>query len=255
MAAPRLLWRNWADEATLTASSAGYGASVTNLQTTQLGVVWLTGTSTAAETVVADLGSAKAVQGFALLGHDLVAGDSLLKIQGHTADSWGSPAFSQDITWRAGSLLEVFSAAQTYRYWRLCFTKTSAGVARQAGRLYLGPAYTCPLMTAGDFRIGLDDGSSVRRTAGGQLWSDEQARLRTLRCGWRHASEAFRTELQALALWGGASKPWVFAGDPTTYPVEWSLYGTLSGSFEARYDRWTGADPLWDLGLEMTEAL
>jgi len=250
---PRLLWRNLADEGLASASSEGYGAPAANAQDSRLGVAWTTGTSTAAEWWKVDLGSSQAVQGVALLGHDLLAGDTVL-VQGNASDSWGAPSVSEALTWRETAMVKILSAAQTYRWWRISVTKASAGVARSIGRVYLGPAYECPAADARDYRIGVDDTSRTWRTVGGQVWTDHGVALRTLRVGWRLATETFRAELAALAAWGAQGAPFLLCVDAENYPETWTLYGTLADRLEAEFDRWPGSDPLWTLGLKMQEA-
>ena len=65
--------------------------------------VWRTGTSTAAENVVFNLGSAKAVTSVILLDHTLTAGDSAIALEANSADSWGAPPLR---IWLDGLALE-----------------------------------------------------------------------------------------------------------------------------------------------------
>jgi len=82
----------------------------------------------------------QAVTGAILLNHTLLNTDSAIAIQGNAADSWGAPSFSQALTWSAGVIAATFGS-QSYRYWRLTYTKASAGVTRDIGRLFLGAYY------------------------------------------------------------------------------------------------------------------
>lgn len=254
MARLRLFWDFPSDAGEISASSEGYQLGAENLQHAHLSKLWQTGTSTAAEWVKVDLGAAHAVGAFALLGHDLAAGDSGLTLEGNASDSWGAPTFSQAVTYRAGTLVEFF-AETTLRWWRFKFTKASAGVARSAGRLLLGPYHEVSRNLSGrDYRWGSDDPSVGRRTPGGQLYADERDHLRSLRFALKLAPDADAAELRALYASRGETRPWLVSVDHDNYPVDWLLYGTCGRRFEQEYNRWTEAAPLWDVGLEVVEA-
>ncbi len=83
--------------------------------------------------IVVDLGSAQQIEAFLLLDHNLTSGGSAT-LQGNTADSWSSPAYSQALT-VADPLLYYLD--QTYRYWRLVVTDATISYFEAAG-LYLG---------------------------------------------------------------------------------------------------------------------
>jgi hypothetical protein len=90
-------------------------------------------------TLVADLGSAQAVDVVALCDHNLTAAGTI-SIAGHTVDSWGAPSLSESITYQAGDVLRYLTtASRTYRYWRLSLTDTANGDGYlRIGELFLG---------------------------------------------------------------------------------------------------------------------
>lgn len=252
----RLLWRDQAQGATLSASSASYGFPVANLATQVLGTPWMSDSLLTTESIVIDLGvdgDAYGVDAFALLGHDLAAGDSGLTLQANSSNSWGSPAYSHACTWRAGTLAEFLPAHQHYRYWRFVFSKGAAGT-RQAGRLMLGLSYECPkqpLETG--FRWGREDLSVKSRTPDGQSYADRGAILRTLDLQWAKVSDAQAAEFQALGDALGTTGAFLLSGDPENHPADWLLYGTLKTLGGAEYaGYWDNADA-WDLALSMGE--
>jgi hypothetical protein len=80
---------------------------------------------------VADLGSAQAVEMCAIIHHNLSAGLDV-RLEGHTANLWTAPAFSQAFTiptayldgypvnvWLDVKTLVPAALSRTYRYWRL----------------------------------------------------------------------------------------------------------------------------------------
>jgi hypothetical protein len=85
--------------------------------------------------IVIDLGSAQQVTAFALMNHNLVAGQSTLTLQANSSDSWGSPAYSQAITVTDHKL--IFYLDQTYRYWRIVPVDGALSYF-QTATLYLG---------------------------------------------------------------------------------------------------------------------
>lgn len=123
---------------TYSSQDASFPAS--NLRNPQRTQLWRTGSTVADEWSVFDLGSSQAVTGCAVFSHTLLNTDSNIKIQGHTADSWGAPGFSQTLTWSSGAIFAVF-ASQSFRFWRFIFTKAAAGVTRDVGRLWIGTYY------------------------------------------------------------------------------------------------------------------
>lgn len=86
--------------------------------------------------LVIDLGSAQNVTAFALFDHNLTIG-ATLTLQGHTADSWGAPSYSQAVTVQDPAHLYL---DETYRYWRIVPVDGSLSYF-EAGDVFLG-AYT-----------------------------------------------------------------------------------------------------------------
>ncbi len=139
----RLFQTNLIDAAAViqTQSSQDPAFPAANLRNPQRTKLWRTGASVALEWTVFDFGSAQAVTACLILSHTLTGSDSLIKIQANTSDSWGAPAFEQSISFSAVVMSATFSS-QSFRYWRFTFTKASAGVTRDLGRLWLGTFYT-----------------------------------------------------------------------------------------------------------------
>src|SRR5688572_1286488 len=107
----------------ITASSQNSAFPANNVANQLREKNWRTGTSTALESVTFDLGSAKSVTSCIVLDHDLTASDTLIKIQGHTSDSWGAPTIDETLTHSSGVISKTFAGA-SLRYWRFTFTKS-----------------------------------------------------------------------------------------------------------------------------------
>lgn len=91
--------------------------------------------SGATKNLVINLGSAKQITAFALCDHNFVAGQTVLKLQGHTANSWGSPAYDSGALTITDPLILYLD--KTYQYWRVVITDSGIAYADIA-ELFLG---------------------------------------------------------------------------------------------------------------------
>jgi hypothetical protein len=89
------------------------------------------------DNIVIDFGSAVTIDSVGF-----IAEDSGYTLQAHTADSWGSPAFSTSLT------AEVTFISQSYRYWRLY----KSGFTGFVNYLYLGEYLQMPGFIPNTFR-------------------------------------------------------------------------------------------------------
>ena len=139
----RFFWDNFIDLATTTITSATQELTLPddNVAHQHKKKVYRTGTSTATEWIKFDLGSAKAIDGFALLNHTLDGTETAVNIEGHASDDFSAPTFSEAVTVTSDPAFNKFSSAQSFRWWRFEFTKASAGTARDLGRIFLGDVY------------------------------------------------------------------------------------------------------------------
>jgi len=89
-------------------------------------------------TVTVDLGSAREISALVLFDHNITAA-ATITLKGNDTNSWGSPAFSEILTWNAGKILHYLSSAQTYRYWRIEISDASNPYGYiEIGELFLG---------------------------------------------------------------------------------------------------------------------
>lgn len=89
--------------------------------------------------IVVDLGSAQTVQALIIMDHNISSG-AVITLMGNSSNSWGSPAFSESVTWVDKKILHYLSTSQTYRYWRLAIDDDLNGDGYiEIGELYLGP--------------------------------------------------------------------------------------------------------------------
>lgn len=213
--------------------------------------VWRTGTSSALEAVVFDLGSAKAVTAVILLDHTLTSGDSLIKVQGHTSDSWGAPAFSQTLTHAADIIAAVF-ASQTYRYWRVTFTKSSAGESRDIGRIFLGTYdETDEAPDYDGLQTSPDDLSRRQTTIGGQEYVELIEQREVVKCDFTHISNTMKAALQTyIAAVGNAVSHFIQVA--TSSPFDTVFYVRMSNAPRFKVEA-MDASPVWGTSLEYKE--
>lgn len=168
----RLFYDNLIDAAGVIFTAGTYDAAFppANLANEHRSNPYRTGIGIAAENVVIDLLTAKAVTAVILLDHTLTAADTLIKLQGNSSNSWGAPPVDETLTWASGIISKIF-AQQTYRYWRLIFTKSNANEQRDIGRMFLG-TYFQPTEDPADLDAPEEDLSRKTRSDGGQIYSD-----------------------------------------------------------------------------------
>lgn len=240
----------------ITAGSADVDLPVANVQHPHRGKVYRTGVSAAAEWIKFDLGSAKAVQAVILLDHTLTASDSLIKLQGNATDSWGAPSVDETMTFNADAMKKYLSSAQTYRWWRVIFTKSAAGETRDVGRVFLGPYDEMargPKQPDG-LEITPEDLSETSRALGGQTYSEIKGQYDHIKIDFPGAvSEAQSAMLIALADACGTHTPFFVDIDPTNKPYDWFYYAKARSLKGRKVVMMNGATILWDTSMELAE--
>lgn len=251
MAKVRLLWRNKADTATVSASSASYGNAAANVQDPHRYTMWQTEDDTAAEWIQFDLSQAESIQALVIDNHDFSDSDTIT-IQANATDSWTSPSVDLELTVTDTTIVYHWASAQSYRYWRLAVTKAASVYQRQVGRVYLGPYYECPRNPRRDgWSHGPVDQSAIRRSPYGPVWSDVRGQYHRVEMRFEYASQAQADEFALLAATLGTHSPWWLSADHDAEPLDWLWYGRLTDLRGAEHRTYDGSGHLWDLRLEM----
>jgi hypothetical protein len=215
--------------------------------------VWRTGTSAAAENLVIDLGSAKAVTAVILLDHTLTASDTLIKLEGHTTNAWGAPTFTQALTWASGTIAQVF-ASQTLRWWRISFTKSAAGETRDLGRVFLGTYYETPIDPDADgYDEELNDPSRKTKSLGGQTYTEILEKFGVPAVKFSAIDQTMRDNLKTIFDAVGEAVSF-FVQVQSTSPLNKVWYVKLRRAFKTPVK---GMDStlLWDVSLDLEEQL
>ena len=93
-------------------------------------------------TVVIDLSEPKAPDALIIDKHNF-GSTAVIRIQGNSANSWGSPPVNEVVTWAKNSIIHFFTttkASRLYRYWRLFVDNIgNADGYYRGAELFLGP--------------------------------------------------------------------------------------------------------------------
>ena len=220
----RFFYNNLVDAsaASMSASSAISTLPASNVQTQLIERVWRTTTAAAAEYITADLGSAQAVTAFLLQNHNLLVTEAM-QLEADNDPAFGS-ATLYAVTWAAGTIARIISS-NSKRYWKYSFTKTSAAVQREAGRLFLGTyADTTEQPDFGGWESDPTDLSVAQRSRGGQVYSDIRSSFRTLRLDFSMIGETDKATIEAVATACGTHTSFFIQVDPANSPLTEYLY-------------------------------
>lgn len=132
---------NRVDQASISASSEASGLPATNVTQIWKSRVWRA-TGCSSEWLKFDFGAAAAVRAFALVGHNLTAA-ATIKIQANATDVWTAPSIDVTLTYHADNLVYLWTADQSYRFWRLSIIDAGNPDGYvQVGRIFLGQTAT-----------------------------------------------------------------------------------------------------------------
>lgn len=225
--------------ATLTALSEATSYPVENLYDDNYASVWRsTAADSTTQTIVADFGSAVAISACAL-GNVNIRSTATVKIQGHTADSWGTPDVDETIvvtgltsTAYRRNLYHAFNSASK-RYWRLTILDNgNTDGFIEIGEWFLG----VPIELDQNY-----DGSNIRRLIRNNIQHQTeygQNFVYTRDWGWMldwsftNATETLRDQLRLLAQSTfGQGLPFFLVPDPSATPAE-ALYVRMLNELE-----------------------
>lgn len=251
----RLFYSNLIDasDAVISATSELSTLPASNVAHEFRSLVWRTGASVAEEAVIFDFGTAKAVTACIILDHTLTGSDTLIRVQGHTSNSWGSPSFSQTLTYSADAIAAVF-ASQSYRWWRVTFTKSAAGETRDVGRIFLGTYYeTDDAPDYDGYSQEMRDLSRQQESIGGQTWTEPLPQYCLLRCDFSQISDTMMTAFKTyFASVGTRVSHFVQVATSSPWADYW--YVKLSKPIKADVAA-QDSSPVWNTTLEFKEQL
>ena len=253
----------WNSGVNVTASSESELLPATNLFLEQRGAIWRSGTSTADEYLVWDLGSASLVQNLILSDYAGAWSSATVKIQGNASDSWGAPSFDETITASKFAfnlpVLHELTGTPSYRYWWLSITKNASGDELDLGHAFLANAETnlSEKPDADGVEIGYDDLSTESRSRGGQSFSDQKERALRFKLPFTDVTTT-KGSIEGLVASGVTKRPfWVdilgaVSGDNDLTKLHYVRHGDLPTVSVTGY---TGSAFIYDLELDLIENL
>ena len=205
MSAVKLLYTNKiTSSATLTASSEATGYDVENVYEPNYSITWRsTAAGATAQTIVCDFGAATAVDCIAL-GNINFRSTATVKIQGHTADSWGTPDVDETITvthlngYRR-TIYHDLGANYSKRYWRITVTDNgNPDGFIEIGHWALGSKVTLDDNFDSNHTKTLVRNSVTQQTEFNQVYVYDRDWQWTFDFSWTNANENTRDALELL---------------------------------------------------------
>jgi hypothetical protein len=201
------------------------------------------------QTVTFDLTVATAITYFVLMDHNLTSA-AVVHLQGHSSDVWTDPDVDETIT--IGTVLtHNFSAAETYRYWRLTIDDpTNANDYIQFSTVYLGGYIQMPYMGK-DQSLKKISTSSVQDSNSGQTSGDKGYFYKSGTINFKYLSNTERLTYEAAFELIDKYIPFISIIWESSLTLEPPLYTTLTTDFDFQRADNTGA--YWNLTFAIKE--
>lgn len=237
-------------------SRASTTLSYENIAHAHRSKLWRTGTSVADEYVTIDLGSAQAATACIIFAHTLLVGDSTIQLRKSTDNFSANDVLVGNFTWSAAAMLLTFASTSS-RYWRIVFTKASAGVSRDIGRVFLGTYVDLDGLPDFDgFKSSTVDLSESQRVVGGQVYTARGLQYRQFKLDMSGITQA---EVESLKTFGetiGTHTPFFFTAQVGANGEAGEiLYAKLSRVPSRDADGVIGSDLGWSAPMEAEELL
>ena len=206
------------------------------------------------EVLVADLGSAMEIKGFAIKNHNFQSG-AILKIQGHTSSSFASPSFSLTVTITDDLIMEYFSSAQTYRYWRIYIEDvTNPDGYIEIGRPFLGSYFSPVIEARRDYNEEYEDNSKKLFSEGGQISVNEEDDKWKGRYIWDFCDDNLGDDLDDFKTMWEYSKAWkdMFVTLDVNSISTRTFFARIASKLDINHIL---DEEIWRVGLELEELL
>ena len=218
----------------VTASSQGTSNTDGNVQDERVGKVWRTSSDTA-EWIKFDLVvTSKKVDVIGIFNHNLTA-SAVVTLEGHTADSWGTPDVSETLTIATDGdgnviprIVHHFTQA-TKRWWRLTIDDpTNSDGYIQIGRVMFGEVYEVTREMGGDISVEHIDPSEGSKVAGEVPVMTQKPRFRRIRTSFQFIGQTETDKWDAIFDYLGNSRPALISWDYANRPTQSSAYVYMS---------------------------
>ena len=133
-----------------------------------------------------------------ILDHNFTS-SATITLEGNATDSWGSPSFSEAVTWASKKLGHYTSSLESYRYARVTVSDTSNSDGYiEIGTLFLGEY----MELSRNFSPGLDISIELSKTAAKNRYNITKKRFHNKRqkisASWDFIVDADKTKLETM---------------------------------------------------------
>lgn len=227
------MYDNLWDGAALTASSQNPNFLAINTQHRWHTRTWRSfgGGGTLTENIVADMGSAVAVQAFALKNHNF-SPSAAVRIQANASNSWGSPSVDVSVPLATDLLAYFWGTPQSYQWWRLSVVDSAPVTTYlEIGRLFVGPYFSPSINISIGYKRHYSDPSDVLYSDGGQIVTNQKTRFQNLDLQFQYLSDVDIASFDAMFLNRGIGKEFFYTRD-RDLPLTSTMYVRLKSEPE-----------------------
>ena len=200
-------------------------------------------------------GASNDVSCVVLHNHNLKETDTNIKLLGNDTDSWGTPAFTQNLTHVAGPISFYLLTPQSFRFWRVTFDKLVATETRDIGRVFLGDYYEVPQNVGPDgITIRKKDLSKIGKSVGGQSYADVKSIFDQINLNFSMMEHTQYSQFVIIAEAVGLHTPFFVSLEHDVEPVDW-LYYVKFMSLQSFKIKTIGPIMFWSASMRLEEQL
>jgi len=203
----------------------------------------------AAQTFTFDLGSAKAVDYFFILEHN-ISDSATITIQGNATDVWTSPSVSETVNYNADYLYYAFSSSETYRYWRFYVSDDNSDEYIEFSYAFIGDKLEAPGMSQAKV-FNRKTNTSAQKSTSGQLYADRRLPFKGKQITFPVATESECTAVDNFWDEVEIARPFILLVWENDLDIEPPLYCNLTKELE--WGQLDNQGLLWTLPLEFEQ--
>ncbi len=185
-----------------------------------------------------------------ILGANITSG-ATVTIEANSSDSWGSPAFSQALTYYDGVYITNFTQ-ETYQYWRLTIddgSNTDGYI--EIGFIFLGESLAMPPMLRNQ-KLPRTTTSTNQKSMRGQLYGNREIILRSASINFAQAiTNSYKTNIDTFFETVETIQPFIMLVWENSLDIENPMYCNLTKSLE--WSRAKNEDVTWNLTMDVQE--
>lgn len=198
------------------------------------------------------LSSAVDVDRAFILTHNITSG-ATVNLQGNATDVWTSPSVDVTMVWGADYITYVFSATESYQYWRITVADSSNPDGYiEMSYVSLSEDLIMPGMDTGQI-ISKKTNSRATKSIGGQLYGDRLLDFKAAQINLPDIEESKRTEINTFFDTVDITRPFILLIWEDDLDIEPPIYCALTEEIEWNKQPLAGG-LLWTMSLNFEEA-